>query len=80
MRPLYEHNSNLDTDGDKRSRDANESQNNRPAILAFDSEHNDKLKVVTFLDLIRLSHFEPSLARAVRQSGEARNAANRFDH
>jgi len=46
--------------------------------LAFDSKDHDKFKVVTFFDLIRLSHFEPSLTRAVRQSGEARNATNRF--
>lgn len=77
MRPPHEHDGNLDTDGNQRRGNTDKSQNHCTAILAFDAENNHELKIVTFLDLIRLSHFEPSLARAVRQSGEARNAANR---
>jgi len=78
MRPPHEHDGNLDTNDNHRSRNTDKSQKDRAAVLAFNSEYDDQLEVVTFFDLIRLSHFEPSLARAVRQSGEARNAANRL--
>jgi hypothetical protein len=73
MRPRNKHGYDLCTNRDQCRSNANDAQNYRTTILAFDSKHNDKFKVVTFLDLIRLSHFESSLARAVRQSGEVRN-------
>jgi hypothetical protein len=69
----------LDSDCNQSRDYSQDPEHDCTTILTFDSEYNDNLKVVTFLDLICLSHFESSLARAVRQSGEARNAANRFD-
>jgi len=79
MRPHRKHQCNFHGHCDYGGDNSGKPQNYRATIPAFDSEYNDQFKVVTFFDLIRLSHFEPSLARAVRQSGEARNAANRFD-
>jgi len=71
-RPPDEHRRSFYADRNNGRKYSNKSQNNRPTILAFDSEHNDKFKVVTFLDLIRLSHFEPSLRprRQAREGGE----------
>ena len=42
-------------------RNPDNSQSERTTIPTFDSEYDHQFKVVTFLDLIRLSHFEPSL-------------------
>ena len=61
MRPRHEHDGNLDADGDKRNGDPGDTHDDGATIVPFDSDHNRKLKVVTLLDLIRLSHFEPSL-------------------
>jgi len=71
-RTLNEHDSDLDTDGDERSSDTNEPQNNRAAIPALDSKYDHQLKIVTFFDLIRMTHFEPSLRprRQAREGGE----------
>ena len=80
MRPCHKNGRNFDPNGNHRRGNSDKSQNDRAAILALDSEYNYQLKVVAFLYLIRLSHFEPSLALAVRQSGEARNASNRYSY
>ena len=61
MRPRQVHDGNLDANGDKRNGNSGETQNDAATIVPFDSDHNCKFEVVTFLDLIRLSHFEPSL-------------------
>ena len=73
-RPRNEHCNDLRSRRDKSRSNTSEAQNYRATVMAFNSEYDNQLKVVIFLCLIRLSHFEPSLARAVRQSGEARNA------
>lgn len=61
MRPPQEHRSNFDTNGNDRSCNTEKSQDNSSAVLAFDSEYDYQPKVVIFLNLIRLSHFESSL-------------------
>ena len=61
MRTRHEHDGDLDANGDQRNGYSGETQNDRATIVPFDPDHNRELKVVTLLDLIRLSHFEPSL-------------------
>jgi hypothetical protein len=73
MRPRHEHDRNFRRNADHRNSNASNAEQQRSAVVTLDANDNRQFEVISpLLDLIRLSHFEPSLrpCRKARQGGE----------